>query len=260
MNDRNTKIIWIALCKNRENAQRIDADKNKKITIHTMREATDKNHVAGIIAANQPNLICFDYDFPDLADLQLLRQIRFNHSNIPAIMLTLQHSENLAVWAFRTGVRNYLVKPLTCEFILDEIIQLSTLFKPGHSKARINLLRSYQIPQEFHFFSKPLTSKRTTLAINHVERHFHKKITEREVASICGMSVFTFSRIFHSEHNMTFREFLIQHRITQAKEFLRNPKITITDVAQLSGFTDTSSFYRLFRRYVGMAPSNYQKK
>lgn len=258
MNDPNTKILWIALCKIRENAQQIDTT-SKKIAIHKIQGAIDKNHVAYAISSNQPNLICFDYDFPDLNDLQLLRQIRFNHSNIPVIMLTMQHSENLAVWAFRTGVRNYLVKPLKCESIVNEFIQLSTLFKPDHSKPRINLLKSYQIPQEFHFLARPLTSKRTISAINHVEKYFHEKITEKEVAAICGMSIFTFSRMFHKEQSMTFREFLIQHRIVQAKKFLRNPKITITDVAQLSGFTDTSSFSRLFRRYVGMAPSNYQK-
>ena len=223
-------------------------------------------------------------------------------------MLTIQHSESLAVWAFRTGVRNYLVKPVKVESIVEEINRLATQLKPRvtnrplknvfeaadarqkqakkrslcminehfepvfntaaamqivfqrPAKPRINLLKRYPIPKEFHFISASLLSQRTISAINYVETHFQEKITEQEVAPICGMSVFTFSRIFRNEHSITFREFLIKHRIMRAKEFLQNPKIAIIDVAQLSGFTDTSNFARLFRRYIGMAPSYYQKK
>ncbi|MBP6057075.1 MAG: response regulator transcription factor [Nitrosomonas sp.] len=251
-------ILWIELCKNRKNAQRIGSI-NKKITTYKIH-SIDKNQISRAIAINKPNLICIDYDFLDLPGLQLLRHIRSGHSDIPVVMLTIQHSENLAVWAFRTGVRNYLVKPVSVESIIEEINRLITQLKPGVTKPRINLLKRYPIPKEFHFISTSLLSQRTISAINYVETHFQEKITEREVAAICGMSVFTFSRIFRNEHSITFREFLIKHRIMRAKEFLRNPKIAIMDVAQLSGFTDTSNFARLFRRYIGITPSHYQKK
>jgi len=259
MDDGEARIAWITLCKNKNNAQAIDIS-NQDIAIHQVREAIDKHQMAWIITHIKPNLICLDFDFPDLPDLQLLRQIRVTYSTIPMIMLTVQHSENLAVWAFRTGVRNYLVKPLSVACLLKEITPFTTQFNPKLSKPRVNLMRHYQIPPEFHFISPARLSKRTLSAINYVEAHFHEKIAEKEIAALCGMSVFTFSRLFRAEHHMTFREFLIRHRITQAKKFLRNPQITITDVAQLSGFTDTSSFAKLFRRYIGMTPSSYQKK
>jgi|CXWL01.1.fsa_nt_gi YesN/AraC family two-component response regulator len=255
---RDINILWIALCKNNKNAQPIFSRKNE-IAVHKIY-SVDTNQITCTITKNKPNLICFDYDFPDVSGLQLLRQIRLDHPGIPVIMLTLQHNENLAVWAFRTGVRNYLIKPLKAESVIEEINQLSIQSRSRSTKPRVNLLRRCQIPKEFHCSPTVLLSKRTIQAINYVQAHFQEKIIEKEVASICGMSVFTFSRIFHNEHHMTFREFLIKHRIMQAKEFLRNPEITITDVAQLSGFADASSFARLFRRYIGMVPSCYQRK
>lgn len=257
--DGEARVAWITLCKNKNNAQHVELS-TEDISIYRVHETIDKRQMACVITHIKPTLICLDFDFPDLPDLQLLRQIRITYSTIPLIMLTIQHSENLAVWAFRTGVRNYLVKPLSVERLLEEITQLATQFNPKLSKPRMNLLRHYQIPQEFHFISPTRLSKRTLWAMNYVEAHFHEKIAEKEMAALCGMSVFTFSRQFRVEHHMTFREFLIRYRIRQAKEFLRNPQITITDVAQLSGFTDTSSFAKLFRRYIGMTPSSYQKK
>lgn len=259
MDNDSARVAWITLCKNKNNAQPVDIS-YEDIIIYRVHEAIDKHQMAGVITHIRPHLICLDFDFPDLPDLQLLRQIRASYSTIPMIMLTVQHSESLAVWAFRTGVRNYLAKPLSVDGLLKEITQFINQLDPKLSNPRINLLRHYQIPPEFHFISSGWSSKRTLTAINYVEAHFHEKIAEKEMAALCGMSVFTFSRLFRTEHHMTFREFLIRYRITQAKEFLRNPQITVTDVAQLSGFTDTSGFARLFKRYIGMAPSSYQKR
>ena len=95
MQRRSINILWIELCKNRKNAQRIDFI-NKKITAYKVH-SIDKNQISCAIAINKPNLICIDYDFPDLPGLQLLRQIRSGYSNIPVVMLTIQHSESLAV-------------------------------------------------------------------------------------------------------------------------------------------------------------------
>ncbi|MDP1786005.1 response regulator transcription factor [Nitrosomonas sp.] len=252
------KILWVDLCKYRRNAQ--DVGFIKKSTAVCKIHSTDKKRIAYAIATYRPNLICIDYDFPGLPSLQLLRQLRDDYSNIPVVMLTTQHSESLAVWAFRTGVRNYLVKPLSVESIAEEISKFVIQLKLRLSTPRINLLKHYPIPKEFCVLSSTSQPLRTMPAIYYVETHFQEKIMEKEVADTCGMSVCTFSRIFRNEHNVTFREFLIKQRIAQAKNFLHNPDVTVTDVAHMSGFTDASSFARFFRRYIGISPSNYQGK
>jgi two-component system, response regulator YesN len=79
------------------------------------------------------------------------------------------------------------------------------------------------------------------------------------LAELCGMNVFMFSKVFRREHDMTFREFLLRYRIERAKELLQNPAMTSTDVAGLVGFSDASSFARIFRRYVVLTPSIYRR-
>jgi two-component system response regulator YesN len=39
---------------------------------------------------------------------------------------------------------------------------------------------------------------------------------------------------------------------------LRNPKLTALDVAILVGFADASHFTKVFRRTVGVTPSQYR--
>ncbi len=260
MHNREPKILWLDLCKNERHVQCLHGLK-LPVTICKLDDITIHDaKMVSIITRSKPHLIGFDCDFPDLPQLQFLRQIRTLYSQIPVIMLTVQHSESLAVWAFRTGVRNYWVKPLEERLILEEIEQFTQQFKSVTRRPRINLLKRYPIPREFYFLNKSIPSHRTLGAINYVETHFQEKIAAKTVAALCSMSVYTFSRTFHQEHHQTFREYLTQHRMKQARALLANPNISITDTAQLCGFADLSRFSRLFRRYSGLTPSQFQKK
>ena len=74
---------------------------------------SDPTQIDDLVENRSIDVICFDYDYPDRAGLRLLRDTKTAHPSIPLIMLTVQHSESLAIWAFRSKVWDYLVKPVT---------------------------------------------------------------------------------------------------------------------------------------------------
>src|SRR5919112_210321 len=61
----------------------------------------------------RPAVAVFDFDFPTTQGLNLLKETKRSFQSLPLIMLTVQHSEALAVWAFRSRVWDYVVKPLS---------------------------------------------------------------------------------------------------------------------------------------------------
>ena len=48
-----------------------------------------------------PDVLVFEYDYPDMDSLNVLRQTHQQYPHIPIIMFTLHHSEELAIWALR---------------------------------------------------------------------------------------------------------------------------------------------------------------
>ncbi len=60
------------------------------------------------IARVRPRVLCFDFDYPDRERLRVMQAVKQTHPGLPLIMLTIEHSEALAVWAFRVPVWNYL--------------------------------------------------------------------------------------------------------------------------------------------------------
>ena len=57
---------------------------------------------------------------------------------------------------------------------------------------------------------------------------------------------------------LVFSAFLRMIRICHAKEFLADARWSVTDVALMSGYNDTSQFIRIFRQETGMTPKKYR--
>lgn len=94
---------------------------------------------------------------------------------------------------------------------------------------------------------------------NYVTEHISEDITVDQLASVAGFSKFHFSRIFKDLAGMSCHEYLIQRRLENAEQLLADPDISITDVAMQSGFGSISTFSRIFRKEMGITPSDYRK-
>lgn len=97
-------------------------------------------------------------------------------------------------------------------------------------------------------------------AIRFVAEHHHEKFAASAVASHCGLSRFQFSRNFHSTFGITFREYLLRYRVREACRRLDAGEPSVTGIAYGVGFHDGSYFARMFRRYVGVLPSQYARR
>ncbi|MFM1652050.1 AraC family transcriptional regulator ligand-binding domain-containing protein [Brevibacillus sp. B_LB10_24] len=81
----------------------------------------------------------------------------------------------------------------------------------------------------------------------------------RAVASELSMSDRTLQRRLTDE-GTTFKQLLTEARHEQAREYLADPKLDIKEVAFLIGYEDQNSFYRAFRLWEGVTPSNWRSE
>jgi len=81
--------------------------------------------------------------------------------------------------------------------------------------------------------------------------------TAAAVAAKAAMSPRTLSRRLERE-GTSYRALADEVRASMAQELLRDPRLTLADVAAELGFADTSSFQRAFRRWFAMSPGQFR--
>ena len=214
----------------------------------------DPSGIQAGIREYSPEFLCFEYDHPAQEQLQVLRETRLAWPSLPVLMITLDHSEALAVWALRMRVWDYIVLPVTRD---DLCVRLTMLAQDCNSSS---LSKTGTHPDIPHEQTDESCVGRFVRAISFVEENLSEKISLGEVAQLCGLGPFQFSRAFKHDLGTTFREFLIQRRINRALQLFGNPKASVTEVAFAAGFNDLSYFARVFRRFTGVSPSSYRQE
>lgn len=200
--------------------------------------------------------VCFDCDYPDQSCLQAMKAIKQAHARLPMLMLTIDHSEALAVWAFRSRLWNYFAKPVPQAELLESLRSLANL---GQRSSPPRAAPTVHAPLPEDLPVKPIRPEVARLqpALRYVAAHYHQRVSADVVAKACGLTRFEFSRRFRETFNTTFRDYLMRIRIVEARRLLTEGRVSITGIAYSVGFNDGSHFARMFRRFTGMLPSDY---
>ena len=215
------------------------------------------NRIEHMVGSELIDGVCFDMDYPDFNGLNLLRQTKIKLPQVPIIFLTLQHSETLAVWSFRSRVLDYLVKPVSRGELHRSLQTLRFIMNfRVNQRSRVLSNNIAPIPPEIPHTVRTDDVKLLP-ALYYVQQNFRYKVKNRIVSKLCGMSPFRFSRSFHEIYGITFQDYVVRYRILESCRLLKSPSANVTDVAYAIGFNDASYFSRTFRRHLGMTPSSY---
>lgn len=102
--------------------------------------------------------------------------------------------------------------------------------------------------------------KRLQDVLDYVMRNFDKDIRLITVANLAFMTPNAFCRFFKQRTNKTFFQFLIELRIEHACQLLlSNKDLSITEIAERSGFGSISNFNRKFKLIKKTTPTSYMK-
>lgn len=202
----------------------------------------------------EPDLVVFEFDYPSRADMEQAASFKVRFSNIPMIIVTVQHSEALAVWFFRKKFIDFLVQPVTASeatHCLNEVKRITQL-RRGQEKRKSSFLQSALPPEVCHSqgVSNPMLP-----AIALIESAYFDQLTVTHAAGVCNMQPFRFGRLFKDEFGIDFREYVMRYRIREACRLFRNPNAQVSEVAYAVGFSEPSYFTKTFKRLVGARPS-----
>lgn len=86
-----------------------------------------------------------------------------------------------------------------------------------------------------------------------------KDVTLQYIAQKFNYSVPYLSKIISDSVNQTFKEILYKTRIDKALQMLSSLDDPIEKVSEELGYKNTASFYRAFKKVIGMTPNKYRE-
>ncbi len=95
--------------------------------------------------------------------------------------------------------------------------------------------------------------------INEISDRSQEGWSRERMAKLAGMSVSTLTRQFRKATGYPPNEYLLMLRLKKSLLLLVNPELSISDIADRVGFSDSNYFCRQFKRHYGLSPQRYRK-
>ena len=107
---------------------------------------------------------------------------------------------------------------------------------------------------------KPHSDQLVKKVQDYIENNFQQALSVSALATQVNITPRTLNRRFQSALNLRPIEYIQAVRIEQAKRLLESRDVTIKSLADQVGYSDISSFTRLFKRATELTPKEYQDK
>lgn len=136
------------------------------------------------------------------------------------------------------------------------------LFYEGKVLEALGLLveRTRASRQKPHARLSDEDAERIRTVVAYIDDHAANNLLLSDLACAACMSPTKFKESFRIETGLTLTAYVQQRRVSMAELLLRQPDLTIAQVARAVGYTCAGRFSEIFRRETGMLPSEYRSE
>jgi AraC-like DNA-binding protein/ligand-binding sensor protein len=92
-----------------------------------------------------------------------------------------------------------------------------------------------------------------------VQAHVEEAISLEQVVHHVHVSRFYFCKLFKKATGLTLTEYIARARVEKAKTLLSDPSRRISEIVFASGFGSIPRFNNVFKKHVGMPPTEYRE-
>ena len=219
-----------------------------------------------LVLQTQPDILVTDTHLPDGDGLAFWESVR-KRVSCACIFISDYAQFELVQRALHLGSKGYLLKPVeSLPFfkVLAETVQ-SVQQQRYYEKIKEQMIcDSAPIPAfvQRYFEKDPSSYSERYLAdaVRYIRGHYEKALTGKTVAADLGISESYLGKLFREHMGYTFLEYLTMHRVYVALDLLSQTDLKTYQIAEMVGYRDTRHFSDIFKKLVGVTPTQYRNR
>lgn len=226
---------------------------------YNVEEASTGSEAWKKIMAKLPDMVLSDVMMPDMNGFDLCKRIKssFESSHIPVILLTALSDKRNELYGNSLGADDYVAKPFDGDVLKSK---LKSIFN-NRIAIRNRALRMIEKPTEEPFFVNELNDHFIKKAIQVVYAHIaDSDFGKDDFACAMNVSSSLLYKKIKSLTNQSPNDFIRFIRLKHAVELLQIQKYTITEISEMSGFSNVAYFSTVFKKHYGKSPTSFLEK
>lgn len=139
-------------------------------------------------------------------------------------------------------------KPLNYELVCKSLITLIIVFISRGESENVDLKEN----------SKEQLNLECMKIKNYLDSHYSENITLDKLASISHVNKYYVVHSFTKQIGVSPINYVINKRISEAKNLLKTTNYSIRDISSIVGFSTSSYFSQMFKKVTGLSPKEYK--
>ena len=95
--------------------------------------------------------------------------------------------------------------------------------------------------------------------LQYIHTHYHEGLSLKTLGQQFHVNAIYLGQLFQKEVGVVFSEYLNRYRLEKAKELLKSTHYKAGEIGKKVGYSDTTYFYKQFKKIVGTTPSEWRK-
>ena len=217
-----------------------------QLPVGEILEAGNGREAVRLALAHRPDLILLDIRMPGQNGLEAAREIMEGLPEAKIVMVTAYDEFDYVRTALRTGVADYLLKPIEHEALS------ALLRKAAQDKAERQSGKKAAAGASAHPLVRAVRED--------VAGNLDSPLRLDDIAAAVFMSPSHLSRTFSKHAGTSISEFITEQRKAGAIHYLENTGLSVTEISGLLGFSSATYFTAWFRKLTGQPPLQYRKR
>lgn len=220
-------------------------------------QAENGQEAREIVEKEKIHLLITDIRMPEITGLMLVEGFKKAGKDLVVIIISSYSEFTYAQEAIQLGVKNYLLKPLNRQKLIEAVEQALVDEERNERNGVIE-----KVIDE-HLYHIEVKNDQTRLPIKeacqYINNHLNEPLSLRDVSQSVHLNSSYFSFLFKEQMNVTFSEYVTRKRLQAAKKLLMCTDLQIADISAAVGYKTDKYFIKLFKEHEGMTPSKYRK-